>query len=284
MILAGSIKETREVVAAWRREGNVIGLVPTMGFFHDGHLELMRTSARKTDKTIVSLFVNPTQFGPGEDLDAYPRDFDGDCAKARQVGVDAMFCPQPQEIYRAGYKTEVSVADLAAGLCGADRPGHFNGVATVVAKLFNIVLPDYAFFGEKDFQQLRIIQQLTQDLDFAIQIVGVPIVREEDGLAMSSRNAYLSESERQEALVLYNALQLIRQRVLGGEGSIDADGLITMATEMIHKSKSCSLDYLSIVGEQSLQGLSEVRGRCRAMGAIRVNQRIRLIDNIPLYR
>ncbi len=153
-------------------------------------------------KTVVSLFVNPTQFGPGEDLDVYPRDFDGDYTKALQVGVDVMFCPGPQEIYQAGHKTEVSVTGLAAGLCGIDRPGHFTGVATVVAKLFNIVLPDYAFFGEKDFQQLRIIQQLTQDLDFAISIVGVPIVREDDGLAMSSRNAYLSESERQEALVL----------------------------------------------------------------------------------
>lgn len=284
MIVTRSIKETREVVSGWRRENGVIGLVPTMGFFHDGHLELMRTSVRKTDRTVVSLFVNPTQFGPGEDLDVYPRDFDGDCIKARQIGVDAVFCPEPEEIYNTAHKTEVSVAGLATGLCGVDRPGHFTGVATVVAKLFNIVLPDYAFFGEKDFQQLRIIQQLTQDLDFAISIVGVPIVRESDGLAMSSRNAYLSESERQEALVLHEALQGIRQRVLGGEGSVVVVDLIKMAVAMIEKSKSCSLEYLSIVDEKSLQGLSEVQGRCRALGAIRVNQRIRLIDNIALYR
>ncbi|MGI9536780.1 MAG: pantoate--beta-alanine ligase [Desulfocapsaceae bacterium] len=284
MIVTRSIKETREVVSGWRRENGVIGLVPTMGFFHDGHLELMRTSVRKTDRTVVSLFVNPTQFGPGEDLDVYPRDFDGDCIKARQIGVDAVFCPEPEEIYNTGHKTEVSVAGLATGLCGVDRPGHFTGVATVVAKLFNIVLPDYAFFGEKDFQQLRIIQQLTQDLDFAISIVGVPIVRESDGLAMSSRNAYLSESERQEALVLHEALKGIRQRVLGGEGSVVVVDLIKRAVAMIEKSKSCSLEYLSIVDEKSLQGLSEVQGRCRALGAIRVNQRIRLIDNIALYR
>lgn len=283
MIVTRSIKEIREVVSGWRREGSDIGLVPTMGFFHDGHLELMRTSVRKTDKTVVSLFVNPAQFGPGEDLDVYPRDLDGDCTKARQVGVDAMFCPEPLEIYRAGYKTEVSVTGLATGLCGTDRPAHFTGVATVVAKLFNIVLPDYAFFGEKDFQQLRIIQQLTQDLDFAVSIIGVPIVREDDGLAMSSRNAYLSESERQEALVLHNALQLIRQRVLVDEDSIDADDLIKLAAVMIKKSKSCSLEYLSIVDEQSLESLTEVQGRCRALGAIRLNQRIRLIDNMALY-
>ena len=153
----------------------------------------------------------------------------------------------------------------------------------MVAKLFNIVLPDYAFFGEKDFQQLRIIQQLTQDLDFAVSIIGVPIVREDDGLAMSSRNAYLSESERQEALVLHNALQLIRQRVLVDEDSIDADDLIKLAAVMIKKSKSCSLEYLSIVDEQSLESLTEVQGRCRALGAIRLNQRIRLIDNMALY-
>ena len=284
MIVTESIKETRDIVAGWRRESNVIGLVPTMGFFHDGHLELMRTSGRKADKTIVSLFVNPTQFGPGEDLDVYPRDFEGDCAKARQVGVDAMFCPKIQEIYRADHKTEVSVAGLATGLCGTDRPGHFTGVATVVAKLFNIVLPEYAFFGEKDFQQLRIIQHFARDLDFDVSIVGVPIVREDDGLAMSSRNDYLSESERQEALVLHNVLQLIRQRVLGGEGCRDADDLINMGVEMVKKSKSCSLEYLSIVDEQSLQSLSEVKGRSRVLGAIRVNQRIRLIDNMALYR
>jgi len=284
VIISRSIEEIREVVANWRLEGCDIGLVPTMGYFHDGHLELMRTSVHRADKTVVSLFVNPTQFGPGEDLDVYPQDFDGDCAKARQVGVDVMFCPGPQEIYQSGHKTEVSVASLAAGLCGVDRPGHFTGVATVVTKLFNIVLPDYAFFGDKDFQQLRIIQQLTQDLNFAISIVGVPIVREDDGLAMSSRNAYLSESERQEVLVLYKALQLIRQRVFESKGTIDTDDLIKTAAALFDKNNSCSLEYLSIVDEQSLQGLSKVWGRCRALGAIRVNQRIRLIDNMALYR
>lgn len=283
MIVCRSITETREIIAGWHRESEVVGLVPTMGFFHDGHLELMRTSVTRTGKTVVSLFVNPTQFGPGEDLEVYPRDFDGDCAKAREVGVDLMFCPEPDDIYRTGHSTEVSVAGLAAGLCGADRPGHFTGVATVVTKLFNIVQPDYAFFGEKDFQQLRIIHQLTRDLDFPISVVGVPIVREDDGLAMSSRNAYLSDKERREALVLYKALMLIKQQVLDSQGRSETDALIRMAVELIEKNGSCSLEYLSIVDEKDLEELSIVEGRCRALGAIRVNQRIRLIDNLALY-
>lgn len=284
MIICRSIQETREIIAGWRRESAIVGLVPTMGFFHKGHLELMRTSIQRTDRTVVSLFVNPAQFGPGEDLEVYPRDFDGDCAKAHQVGADLMFCPEPEEIYRSGHSTEVTVAGLASGLCGADRPGHFTGVATVVTKLFNIVQPDYAYFGEKDFQQLRIIHQLSKDLDFSISVVGVPIVREDDGLAMSSRNAYLSKSERQEALVLYQALMFIKQQVMDRQVRSDTDSLIRMAAELIDKSDSCSLEYLVIVDEHDLKGCSRVEGRCRALGAIRVNQRIRLIDNMALYK
>ena len=255
-----------------------------MGFFHQGHLELMRMSVGTTDKTIVSLFVNPTQFGAEEDLDVYPRDFEGDCDKARGCGVDLMFCPEPGEIYRPGHQTEVSVVGLAEGMCGLDRPGHFTGVATVVAKLFNIIHPDYAFFGEKDFQQLQIIRQLTKDLNFSVSIVGVPIVREDDGLAMSSRNSYLSESERQDALLLHQALQLIWRRVQKEKDAADVDDLRAQAVALIEKSSFCTLEYLTIVDEQSLQEVSQVRGRCRVLGAIRVSQRIRLIDNMALYR
>jgi pantoate--beta-alanine ligase len=254
-----------------------------MGYFHEGHLELMRTSVGQTDKTVVSLFVNPTQFGPEEDLDVYPRDFEGDCAKAGQVGADLVFCPEPGEIYRPGHQTEVSLTGLASGLCADDRPGHFTGVATVVAKLFNIVLPDYAFFGEKDFQQLQIIRQLAQDLNFTIRVVGVPIVREADGLAMSSRNYYLSETERSEALVLSKALLHIRQKVVE-EQETRAHDLINQGTAFIKKSVSCTIEYLSIVDEQSLEPIPDIKGKCRALGAIRVNQRIRLIDNMALYR
>lgn len=283
MIIAQSIQETREIISKWRQQENIVGLVPTMGFFHRGHLELMSTSVSRTDKTIVSLFVNPTQFGPGEDLDVYPRDFEGDCDKARQTGVDLMFCPEPGEIYGTGYKTEVSITGLADGMCGLDRPGHFTGVSTVVTKLFNIIQPDYAFFGEKDFQQLQIIRKLTQDLNFTVSIVGVPIVREDDGLAMSSRNSYLSDSERQDALVLHQALQLISQRVQKEKDNANIDDLRSRAIALIEKSSFCTLEYLSIVDEQSLEEVSQVRGRCRVLGAIRVNQRIRLIDNMALY-
>lgn len=284
MRIVRSITETREIVSGWRQRGHIIGLVPTMGFFHQGHLELMRMSVGTTDKTIVSLFVNPTQFGAEEDLDVYPRDFEGDCDKARGCDVDLMFCPEPGEIYRPGHQTEVSVAGLAEGMCGLDRPGHFTGVATVVAKLFNIIHPDYAFFGEKDFQQLQIIRQLTKDLNFSVSIVGVPIVREDDGLAMSSRNSYLSESERQDALVLHQALQLIWRRVQKEKDAADVDDLRAQAVALIEKSSFCTLEYLTIVDEQSLQEVSQVRGRCRVLGAIRVSQRIRLIDNMALYR
>ena len=283
MIIAPSIAEVREVISRWRGDGCSIGLVPTMGYFHDGHLELMRASVGQTDKTVVSLFVNPTQFGPDEDLEVYPRDLEGDCAKANQVGVDLVFCPEPADIYRPGHQTEILLTGLASGLCAEDRPGHFTGVATVVAKLFNIVLPDYAFFGEKDFQQLQIIRQLTQDLNFQISIVGVPIVREADGLAMSSRNSYLSEIERTEALVLYNALKGIRHKVLA-EQERNAIELINQGTDLVKESVSCTLEYLSIVDEKSLESVSEIKGKCRALGAIRVNKRIRLIDNMALYR
>ena len=283
MIVATSIAEARETISRWRGDGCSIGLVPTMGYFHDGHLELMRASVEQTDKTVVSLFVNPTQFGPEEDLEEYPRDLEGDCAKAIQVGVDLVFCPVPNEIYRPGHQTEVSLTGLASGLCADDRPGHFTGVATVVTKLFNIVLPDYAFFGEKDFQQLQIIRQLTQDLNFTIRIVGVSIVREADGLAMSSRNYYLSETERSEALVLSKTLHQIRHNVLA-EQERNANELINQGVALIKKSDSCTLEYLSIVDEKSLQAVSEIKGKCRALGAILVNQRIRLIDNMALYR
>ena len=283
MIVATSIAEAREAISRWRDDGYTIGLVPTMGYFHQGHLELMRASVGRTDKTIVSLFVNPTQFGPEEDLEVYPRDLEGDCAKARQVGVDLVFCPEPGEVYRPGHQTEVSLAGLASGLCGDDRPGHFTGVATVVAKLFNIVLPDCAFFGEKDFQQLQIIKQLTKDLNFTIQIIGVPIVRETDGLAMSSRNYYLSETERSEALALSRALEKIRHMVLE-EQETRVKVLIDQGAAIIDKSNLCTLEYLSVVDELTLEAIDDIKGKCRALGAIRVNQRIRLIDNMALYR
>ena len=284
MIIVRSITEVRQTIEAWKLNGHRIGLVPTMGYFHEGHCALMDCSVRRADRTVVSLFVNPTQFGPGEDLAVYPRDPEGDVVKARDCGVDLLFCPDAEEIYHPGHQTEVTVKYLSRGLCGRDRPGHFTGVATVVAKLFNIIRPDHAFFGEKDFQQLRIIEQLVEDLNFNTAIHGVPIAREVDGLALSSRNAYLSEEERREALVLYRALSLIREQVLSKQGIKNSGELIETAAEMITSSPMCTIDYLSIVDEASLQPQPIVEGRCRVLGAMRVNDRIRLIDNIPLYR
>ncbi len=283
MIVEQSLEKTRKTIRGWRKQGESVGLVPTMGYFHDGHLQLMKTSVRRTDKTIVSLFVNPTQFGSGEDLEVYPTDFEGDCEKAGNIDVDLLFCPNSTEVYRLGHKTVVTVVDLTQGLCGVDRPVHFTGVATVVSKLFNMIRPDYAFFGEKDFQQLRVIQQLADDLNFEVSIVGVPIVREADGLAMSSRNAYLSSSERKEALVLYKALTLIRDEALDPNRNNKSAELLQLGKSLIGDSSICTIDYLSIVDELTLQPQPDVKDRCRVLGAIRVNERIRLIDNLPLY-
>jgi len=284
VITVRSIEEVRRVIIEWKQNRNRVGLVPTMGYLHDGHCALMDCSVRRVDKTVVSLFVNPTQFGPDEDLDVYPRDPEGDTVKARGSGVDLLFCPDTEEIYRPDHQTEITVRHLSSGLCGRDRPGHFTGVATVVTKLLNIIEPDQAFFGEKDFQQLRIIKKLVEDLNFKTIIHGVPIVREADGLAMSSRNAYLSEAERGEALVLHRALSLIRDMVFAEKGVKNSQKLIEMADKMISLSPVCSVDYLDIIDEVSLKPEKIVDGRCRVLGAIRVNERIRLIDNMPLYR
>lgn len=283
MILEPSIPAAKAVIDSWRGNRESIALVPTMGYFHDGHLALMRQARRAADRTVVSLFVNPTQFGPNEDLDVYPRDFDGDCKKAGDAGVDLIFCPEPVSMYQPGHLTTVSVSGLTEDLCGRDRPVHFSGVATIVAKLFNIIEPDMAFFGEKDFQQLIVIRRLVEDLNFNISITGVPTVREVDGLAMSSRNAYLDEFERGEAVVLYRALQTVREKVIGAENIVDCETLIKMGKAMIEESPVCAVEYFSIVDEQTLTPRRIVSGTCRAVGAINVNGRIRLIDNMALH-
>lgn len=283
MIIEQSLEETRSIVDSWRKNGESVGLVPTMGYFHDGHLSLMEHSQKTTDKTVVSLFVNPTQFGPNEDLDVYPKDFEGDCRKARETGVDLIFCPEPGTMYEDEHRTSVMVSELTSGLCGADRPVHFTGVATIVTKLFNIVGADHAFFGEKDFQQLTVIKQLVKDLNMNITIHGVPIVREADGLAMSSRNAYLDSRERSEAVVLYKALCKVRDQVAGKAGQRNTQALLALGREMIEASPVCTIDYLDIVDEKTLTPQDEIAGKCRIVGAVKVNERIRLIDNMALY-
>ena len=260
------------------KAGKTMGFVPTMGFFHAGHLALMHRARECADRVVVSLFVNPTQFGPQEDLAAYPRDFDRDSALATEAGVDVLFVPEVADMYPPESKTTVTVSEeLTAQLCGASRPDHFAGVTTVVSKLFNIVRPDLAVFGEKDFQQLAVIRRMTEDLNFGVEIIGHPIVREEDGLAMSSRNTYLTTEERISALSLSQAIALARQRV--AEGEQDTKVLCTALRDFILSFPDTSVDYISFINQDSLQDVTEVDETTVLALAVHISGRVRLIDN-----
>ncbi len=283
MIVASTIASCRSELNQWRQAGLSIALVPTMGYFHEGHLALMRKGRELCDRVVASLFVNPTQFGPHEDLAVYPSDYDGDCRKADQTGVNLLFSPKTDLMYQQAHQTTVQVHELTKGLCGKDRPGHFQGVTTVVAKLFNIIQPDFAIFGEKDFQQLVVIRRMVADLDFPVKIIGHPIVREKDGLAMSSRNVYLTPEERRSACILSKTMHVTRDAVLAAADHLSVSALLSQAKTLISGEKNCSLEYFTIVDEHSLTPCDVVKGKCRAMGALRVNERIRLIDNMPLY-
>ena len=225
--------ENPQEMATWSRSavlrGETIAFVPTMGFLHEGHLSLIREARKRADHLVVSIFVNPLQFCPGEDLDRYPRDPEGDAANCRDLGADVLFLPSPSSLYPEGFQTRVQVGSLASRLCGASREGHFEGVATVVLKLFNLVRPSCAVFGAKDYQQLQVIRRMVRDFSLDVAVVGMPIVREPDGLAMSSRNAYLSEEERRQALVLHRALAALEDRIHGGERSV-AELLLDLRT------------------------------------------------------
>ncbi len=277
-----SIKEISEIVSRWRREGETIGLVPTMGWFHEGHLSLMRMAREKTDKVIVTLFVNPMQFGPSEDLGSYPRDLERDQKLAEKTGADILFSPLTEDIYPEGFQTKVSIKELSKGLCGASRPGHFDGVTTVVTKLFNLTQPDIAFFGEKDYQQLAIIRRIVKDLNFNITVVGHPIVREKDGLAMSSRNSYLTSDERKNALCLYTSILHAKKRVRESADILRSDTLKGEIEEMIHSAPGFTIDYVSIFDKDSLVACQTVDKDSVLALAVKVNDRVRLIDNAPL--
>jgi pantoate--beta-alanine ligase len=259
------------------RSGKTICLVPTMGFFHEGHLSLMRRAATLGDLVVVSLFVNPTQFGPNEDLDRYPRDFERDMELVRGEKVAAVFAPTPALMYPQGFQTEVRVKDLATHLCGKSRPVHFAGVATVVSKLFNIVQPDAAVFGEKDFQQLAIIRRLVADMNIPVRIVGHPIVREADGLAMSSRNANLDPANRAAALSLSTALQLARTQAAQGQRS--AAELTKIIERHIHSFTGTAIDYVSFVHCETLEQVEEVDEQTVLALAVQIDGKVRLIDN-----
>ncbi|MFN7018736.1 MAG: pantoate--beta-alanine ligase [Fimbriimonadales bacterium] len=274
------ILRTVDEVRAWSRRvraaGRTIHFVPTMGYFHEGHLSLMRRAKADGGAVIVSIFVNPLQFGAHEDLDRYPRDFERDRQMAESVGVEAIFHPEVSEMYPPGYQTEVRVKELSKPLCGKSRPGHFEGVATVVLKLFHIVSPDRAYFGMKDYQQLRIIQQLVQDMNLPIEIVPCPIVREADGLAMSSRNVYLTPEERVAATVLYRSLQWAQAQVEAGER--DALKLREGVYQRIAAEPLARIDYVEVVDAETLQPVASVERPTLIALAVFFGK-ARLIDN-----
>jgi pantoate--beta-alanine ligase len=274
-----SIEEVRGVLRRPRLEGRTIGLVPTMGALHEGHLSLVAASRARCDLTVVSVFVNPTQFGEGEDFDAYPRDLDADEALLEGAGVDVLFAPSTAVMYPEGAVTRVDPGPMSQMWCGVSRPIHFAGVATIVVKLLNIVGADVAFFGEKDYQQLKVIQRVVKDLDLPTHIVGCPIVREPDGLALSSRNRYLTPQQRAHALVLSRALARVRARVDAGE--TDGISLQRELAEAIASEPGVALDYAAVVDAETLESVTELRLEGRALVAARVGT-ARLIDNVSL--
>ncbi|MFN4245241.1 MAG: pantoate--beta-alanine ligase [Brevinematia bacterium] len=260
-----------------KREGKSIGFVPTMGALHEGHLSLVRQSKKDNDITVVSIFVNPTQFGPNEDYDAYPRQFETDKRLLETEGVDYLFYPSVDDMYPYGYETYVELKLLPNHLCGLSRPGHFRGVSTVVSKLFNIVQPDRAYFGQKDYQQAQIIKKMVRDLNFPIEIVVMPIVRESDGLAMSSRNSYLSQEERKNATVLYRSLQRAKDLILSGEKDVKK---IKDEIRRIISSVPSKIDYIEVVDPNTLDSLDLIPDRGSVVVAIAVYiGKARLIDN-----
>ena len=274
------LAEMRDLAEDRRRDGRKIALVPTMGFLHEGHLSLLREGRARADVLVLSIFVNPTQFGPNEDLDRYPRDEEGDLAKARSCGVDIAFVPRVAELYPDGYQTEVSVAQLAQPLCGATRPGHFTGVATIVSKLFHLTRPHLAVFGEKDFQQLAILRRMVADLNFGIEVASMPIVREEDGLAMSSRNRYLSKPERERALALSRSLD--RADNLVGNGERQSEAILEAVTAEIEsavdRSVPDTVDYIELLDAELLTKIERLERPAVVALAVRIGQ-TRLIDN-----
>ncbi len=274
-----SIEEVHSVLRRPRLEGRTVGLVPTMGALHAGHLSLVGASRARCDLTVVSVFVNPTQFGAGEDFESYPRDIEADAELLEEAGVDVLFAPTVGVMYPPGATTRVDPGPIGEVLCGASRPGHFIGVATVVTKLLDIVGPDVAFFGEKDFQQLRVIERVVRDLDISARIVGCPIVREPDGLALSSRNRYLTREQRAHALVLSRALMRARDAAAAGE--TDAEAMRASLAATISAEPEVTLEYADVVNARTLEPLSVVAGEARALVAARVGT-ARLIDNVAV--
>jgi pantoate--beta-alanine ligase len=277
--VVSTVAAARAAVRAARTQGKVIGVVPTMGALHEGHLSLIRRARAECGFVVVTLFVNPTQFGPAEDLSRYPRPFEADCELSAGAGADLMFAPPVEEVYPSGFCTYVTVEGLTQGLCGASRPIHFRGVTTVVSKLFNMVGPDRAYFGEKDYQQLQVIRRMTRDLDFPVEIVPCPIVREADGLAMSSRNRYLSPEERRSALALSQGLAAARE--LYDRGERNAAALIAAARAPLEADPQVRADYVELVDAETLEPVKQVEQPALLAVAAFLGK-TRLIDNTVL--
>ncbi len=276
MQIVTTIEELRSIVKWWRGEGHSVGLVPTMGYLHEGHKSLIEKAVSENGRVVVSDFVNPTQFGANEDLSTYPRDIDRDAALCEAAGADVIFHPAPEEMYAPDSCTFVDMDRLTKGLCGKTMPTHFCGVCTVVSKLFNIVTPDRAYFGQKDAQQLAVIRRMVRDLNFNIVIVGCPIVREQDGLAMSSRNTYLSEKERKAALVLHKSLTVGEELLHAGEK--DAEKVKAAILKQIRTEPLARVDYVELVDAENLEPVKKIDGPILAALAVYIGK-TRLIDN-----
>ena len=275
MKIVGTVKEVREQVKEWKKQGLSVGFVPTRGYLHEGHKSLMDAARKGNDKVVVSIFVNPMQFGPTEDLATYPRDLDHDAALCESAGVDLIFHPEAEEMYEKDFCSFVDMTGLTEGLCGKTRPIHFRGVCTVVNKLFNIVTPDHAYFGQKDGQQLAVIKRMVRDLNMDIEIVGCPIVREEDGLAKSSRNTYLSSEERKAALILSKTVALGKELA---KTEKDANKVVEAMKKNIETEPLAKIDYVEAVDALSMAPVEKLEGTCMLAMAVYIGK-TRLIDN-----
>lgn len=276
MQIVATVEEVRAQVRAWRQEGLSVGLVPTMGYLHEGHKSLIDKAVEQNDRVVVSVFVNPIQFGPGEDLATYPRDLDRDAALCENAGANLIFHPEPENMYFDDFCTYIDMDGLTKGLCGKTRPTHFRGVCTVVGKLFNIVQPDRAYFGQKDAQQLAVIRRMVRDLNFNLEIVGCPIIREEDGLAKSSRNTYLSPEERKAAVILHKGLT--RGEELVNQGEKNANVVKAAIREVIESESLAKIDYVEIVDFDNMKEIETLERPFLAAVAVYIGK-TRLIDN-----
>ncbi|WP_294465757.1 pantoate--beta-alanine ligase [uncultured Anaerofustis sp.] len=276
MELVHNIEEVRSIVSSWKKEGLSVGLVPTMGYLHEGHQSLIKKAVEENDRVVVSIFVNPMQFGENEDLETYPRDLNKDSKLCDEAGADLIFNPEPEEMYKEGFCSYVDMNGLTTELCGKSRPIHFRGVMTVVTKLFNIVTPDRVYFGMKDAQQLCVIKRMVKDLNMDIDVIGCPIIREKDGLAKSSRNTYLNKEERKAALILYKTISLGKDLLVSGER--DVNTIINKMKDNINKEPLAKIDYVEAVDLETVEKIDVIKGKVLIAMAVYIGK-TRLIDN-----